>query len=217
MKPFNTLTNQELIDLTPEHIKAHLNYICAEEGLPLEVKEPVRPESLHTETNLVLTSVPAVIVDREVGDLIMDILNNHQQYSHKYNTQVYNLLSVDDTYNIAKAGLVAGITSEKAAQNEAGNYALKKRWEEYNAEKEIYDEAATKRSEKIATIHDQISSARGLLRNQERMLAEWSKYLELANNDRGVAEKFFVERYSQSEFTDVVMSVQEDVDEERQQ
>jgi hypothetical protein len=215
MKPFNTLTNQELADLTDDQIKEYLDYACAEEGLPLDVSEPVAPEPMHHETNLLLTEIPAVIVDRDVGNEIMAILDSTVQYGREYDTvliqgqsNTYKVLN-SGSYNYASGKFLFGITEERAAQTEAQSYSLRKQWEEYHDQKAVYDHAIESRTEKIKALYDQISSARALLANKERMLAEWGKYLTLADNDRGVAERFFVERYSQRDFTDVVMSNEE--------
>ena len=76
MKPFSTLTNKELVALTDEMIGEYLDYICAEEGLPLEIVEPTRPEPIvNNECDLLLTEIPSVTVGREAGQKIMDLID----------------------------------------------------------------------------------------------------------------------------------------------
>jgi hypothetical protein len=201
MKEFDLLTDAELVELSEEEIRECLDYMCAQEGLPLEVVEPVVPDSFIQETDLTLMEIPSVVLERSLADEIISILEKSTQYQKiSYDKNVYRPIIKEDDYNKAKATVINGRSEELEARVSASHYDLKMQWEEYHQQKEVFDEAVEKRGELIEKMYKQISTARAAINNRDRMLSEWQRYIDLAKNDRAVAKSFFVDRYSIGEY-----------------
>lgn len=201
MKPFSTLTNEELLALTEEQIKDYVEYALAEAGLPIELESLEQPEPLTVEPDSHLTKVEIrdLALLPEVATQIQDILKNTVVYSIDYNGKLSSARKESD-YDYPKFSSYRYESDKLKAEKEASRRLLKLQWEEYNKREEENREAMSLREEKLNEIFEHIQSVRNADYEKRTKLSAWEKYLKLANNDRVIAKNFFVERYSQTEY-----------------
>lgn len=204
MKPFNTLTNKELIDLTEEQINAYVEYSLAEQGLPVTLESLPKPKPLTVEPDSEFIQLKDfdILIDKEISDEIMWLLANTTIYKKDYKGNI-KPLDKQDAYDYPKT-LVYRFESDKLkAEKAAKDRLLKLEWEEYNKREDEIRDALGYKEEKLEVIFKQIQSVRNEEYNKRTKMDTWNKYLKLANNDKAIAKNFFVQYYSESDYNEL--------------
>lgn len=204
MKPFNTLTNQELINLTDEQINQYVEYSLAEQGLPVTLESLPRPEPLSVEPDSELIQLKDfdILIDKETSEQIMLLLDNAIIYTKDYKGNI-KPLDKQDAYDYPKT-LVCRFESDKLKSEKAAkNRLLKLEWDEYNKRENEIRDALGYREEKLEEIFRKISSVRNDEYNKRTKMDTWNKYLKLANNDKAIAKNFFVQYYSETDYNEL--------------
>ena len=203
MKPFNTLTNEELCNITEEQLTTYVDYAMAEAGHPIELEELERPESISVEPDLEYISLDFrdILLDVDAGRQIQDIIQNSVVRKKSYNGVIQ--IVKPDGYEYPEFKIARLESDELKAKKAAANKLLTLEWEDYNKRQELNSDALSYRQEILDDLYKQISSARSEAYDKKTKMDAWDKYLSLANNDRTIAKNFFVERYSVSEYDEL--------------
>ena len=204
MKPFDTLTNQEMINLTDEQINQYVEYSLAEQGIAVILESLPKPEPLTVEPDSELIQLKDfdILIDKETSDQIMLLLSNTTIYKKDYKGNI-KPLDKQDPYDYPKI-LVYRFESDKLkAEKAAKNRLLKLEWDEYNKRENEIQDALGYREEKLEKIFDKIQSVRNEEYNKKTKMDTWNKYLKLANNDKAIAKNFFIQYYSETDYNEL--------------
>ena len=204
MKPFDTLTNQEIINLTDEQINQYVEYSLAEQGIAVILESLPKPEPLTVEPDSELIQLKDfdILIDKETSDQIMLLLSNTTIYKKDYKGNI-KPLDKQDSYDYPKI-LVYRFESDKLkAEKAAKNRLLKLEWDEYNKRESEIQDALGYREEKLEKIFDKIQSVRNEEYKKKTKMDTWNKYLKLANNDKAIAKNFFIQYYSETDYNEL--------------
>ena len=194
MKKLEELSNMELVALTDEQIKFYIDYAIAEAG----IKPAQEPTPIPAITPVICTETAY-----ECGGVL---------FAKRADAQAFSTLSVmsenyDYSVNFNSDKWIspcAGLTtiSEKRFPTEAAIrqrrdelIAYGKRRAAYDAEERAYHKFVNATEEIRSSVNSTISEARDKIEYLESGVKCYTRYLELASNDTGIADKFFVDAY----------------------
>jgi hypothetical protein len=194
MRRINDLTDEEVLALTEAEIQRYADIECAEEGLPLLGEVPECPEKPSAIPDVVVYKIGSIeFFKEEDARKVEAVLSQSALCDVNY---IGNRWSQE--FRCARPELsTPSVSTEKVfteAQARANEIAIntyldrKAVYEKKAAEyKKINDATAKVRSR----VYDRISEAQAKIREQERVVALYQKYLALADNDVTIAFRFF--------------------------
>lgn len=194
-KPFENLTDNEILALTEEDIAHYVDLACAEAGVPLLPPDPGPSPDLPPAPapDLVMWQVSSeTFEDREHAQAFADAGNKGQRLrlDLDYNTycrmasgELATTLEVSRievygtrTWDAAKLAVVARNNAKQAHAEARANFAR----------------AAVERRDVAATVTGRVAQAQADQRNRDWCGAELRRYVELANGDEAVARRFLL-------------------------
>ena len=196
MKPFDQLTETELIALTEEELNRYIDLKCAEEGvklLPTEAPKPPKMDPCAADA-IVYTVGSFSFFDRKdaeriVAQLAKCSLAKTEYLRNGYKTD-YNRQTAVPEYELPTVSEKSYHSPEHAARH-AQAIAL------YNEQKEAYEKAnreyteLTQQRAKIAQEYlDAIREARTTSNKRATLMKEYERYMQLAEQNKGVALRF---------------------------
>ncbi len=192
MKPFNSLTQAELIALTEEQVKHYVDLACAEQGIPLlPDSAPVEPKPSHA-PDMVVYLVGGVHFQRaQDAQDVADCIAAFNRFSLQYQGYRWSLPQY------AQVDLTPVTVTEVKTYSETEINRVQASIEQFAKDKARYDEDRTaynkvveQRKTVIDEIQKEIEQAYSDKRKHDRMVADYNRYLELANGDRKIALRF---------------------------
>lgn len=201
MKNFWDLTDEEVLALTDAEVEYYRDRECAEKGVPLLPPNP----GPAPEMNLPKPDTTAYEIDGCTFANQDDAMAHHAlvrksgiDLSSKYVGREYG----SDTVKIAgKKAYIFNVQPVEVYSSEQWNEigaqferdkAAKAEWQK---RKDDFDETATKRREATEDVDSRIAEARSNSWEKERALANFNRYLALADGDDAMARKFFTNAY----------------------
>lgn len=205
MKPFEELSDAEKAELTVNQIEAYVDFRCAYEGIPFLPPAPVTPKPENEpQPDLTLYQVGSLteylLVDIHVAQQIADMINAAKGYNTEYLSRKPG--SYEKKVSPSRRVDVAPVKawSQEAAQSQTEKVdtlaELKQRYEDESRE---YDAIRTKRQRVIDDIADDIRQARAIESRRRNLREEFKRYLELADNNRGMALRFLLNARSDAQ------------------
>lgn len=195
---FDALTSEELCNLSDEQLSEYVDSELAALGKPLMPPALEKPESQVCEPDLevyVLDRFNDLAVDKETADAIMKVLESAflQRLNYKNKLETVNL---KESYSAPEVKVLRLESNELKAKLATARQFLKMQWDEYNEREEERQVAEDARQEIVDDFISKIAIARQEVLHKQRLLAEWDRYLKLADGDSATAKKFFIDRYS---------------------
>jgi hypothetical protein len=197
LKPFQNLTDEEILELTDETIQAYKDLACAEAGVPFVPPVPEKPDTKDVLPDLQVWQFPDfVVTNHEDAEKILKFIIENQ-------IAVFDLDYCGPKYD------------RKISQNDtvfewkSQSVFSRGHWDEFGKAKTQYDilmaeyEKAEEEREKILSkretetgfIDDRISEIYQNQRNKERYTGYFKQYLELAQDNRQIAMSFLRKSY----------------------
>lgn len=197
MKPFDELTDDELIELSDAQIQRYIDLRCAEGGVPLLPPAPQPPDFLEPQPDLPIFGFAGLyFTDKGVALAVLKAVNEapsrmnleymkKDRWSFDYNKPIaVPALEPEELKDTMVFSQRAG------AEYAAVNVAAEAEKSNYDQLKREFDEIAAKRTSIEIPIRDRIAEAAKRSRRRERLRGEYARYLELAEGNPQVAANF---------------------------
>lgn len=201
IKPFEQLTDKELLELTNEQVDYYIKLKKAENGVRI-LEEPEIPKYREIpETDVVLYCVAGrCFLNQEIATEIANKINEHISESYKADYDYYNGGS-ETKYARLDDSSIEDVRIERVYDKKtydsirdvvASNKKIKEQYEKIKGE---YDDETAKAKELVDNIYDAISQARERLEQFNEYKIRIVEYLRLANGNVEVAWNFFDKAY----------------------
>lgn len=196
MKPFDDLTDDELVTLRDEDVKFYIDYACAEEGVkllpPQTPAPPTKELPPHDLTAYFIGSSPGefTTLDRDHAMRVVDAMNSQPAIHAFYipgPTLEQKAIQRTDPYVINSKPLYSEAMVAKVGE-QIQRFAVEKK--DYDEAKADYEKTRRAREQIAERIHYRIDAAYTKDRRRRDLLALHGRYLELANGDRTIAARF---------------------------
>ena len=199
-KPFEQLTDNELLELTQEQIDWYIKLKKAENGIRI-ISCPPMPETREIPaTDLILFDVCGFnFIDRETAEEVAKFINSKiaKAYSVNYDWSVGG----DKKYAKPFTGNLVDVKLENVFSEMLYNsikdvmISNEKIMRAYKDLKNEYDDMEEKATEIVEKIYKVINEARARKHQYEEYIIRIQEYLRLANGDTKVAWNFFDKAY----------------------
>lgn len=203
MKPFDTLTEQELVALDEDAIQQYIDYACAEDGVPLLPLLPPAPKPVDVTPDAKYYSVGHALHFRTAEEAVrvLETIKANNPIDTGYistpgsvtSTTIgtgkpYLTISESDAFS---AGMAASIKDALAA--------AKREEEAYTKAKKAYDAAVAQRQSYADEIRGKVSDAWETHDRREEIRRAYERYLSLAGGQADVAARFLSNAYRDAE------------------
>lgn len=202
--PFENLTDSEILALGKEaEIADYIDRSCAEQGIALlPPRPPVEPDlPPEPEKDVTVWRVKrgfSVLVEcineadaTALASFLMGIKTVDPAYlpGANYTDRKVNLHPDPPTYAVEPVHYYSDTQAAHFAEVLEQRFTKKKQHEEA---KDAYDKAVRERSKATAWIREKVNEVHARERERARLLATWTRYLELAAGDVSIAARFMI-------------------------
>lgn len=201
MKAFDDLTHDELVALDDAAISFYIDKACAEEGVPLlPPTAPVPPVIAAIDkrvTHYIVSGLRfASEADaRAVQSAIAATTSRRSLVymgSYRWQDPQHDAPAEDEvTINLERVFDADGAAAEKAEKERTSE-----RKAAFDAAKKEYDAALSGRDNVATNIRGTVNEAHRLQHKRDRLMAEYERYIPLANGDEQVAKRFLQRAHS---------------------
>lgn len=200
LKPFETLTDEELLALTREQIDWYIKLKKAEAGVRI-VNCPETPQyRAIPDKDMTLFDVAGFnFEDRETAEEVAKLINS--KISKAYRVDYEWSMGSDKQYARPYEGNLVDVKIENVYKQETYNgikdvlVSNKKIEKAYQEIKDEYDEQESKSSDIINNIYNKIDEARRRKQDFEMAVERIKEYLRLSNGDTNIAWAFYEKAY----------------------
>lgn len=201
MKPFDDLTHDELVALDDAAISFYIDKACAEEGVPLlPPSAPVPPIVATIDKRVTHYIVSGLRFTSEadaraVQEAIAKATSRRTLVymgSYRWQDPQHDAPAEDEVVvTLERVFDADGAAAEKAEKDRTSA-----RKAEFDAAKKEYDAALSGRDNVAAQIRGTVNEAHRLQHKRDRLMAEYERYIPLANGDAQVAKRFLQRAHS---------------------
>jgi hypothetical protein len=191
MSYFSDKSQEAIAALTDDEITRVINLACAEQGIPIFIERPEKPK-LEMDMDATLYKVGEwLFYDAKDANQVADAVRKCNRAATNYD---YWDSSSRRTYKPCDSDVEVKaekfFSPEKHHQYKAELTAHARREKDYESAKTEWDAIEKSKAEVIGRVWDEVNDARHAIRERERVIALYEKYVELANGDREVAWNF---------------------------
>lgn len=195
MKPFDKLTEQELVALTEDEIQRYIDYACAENGVPLLPALPAAPEVLNYEPDVKVYSVGHWLhfLHAEQAARVMETISEAAPIELDYLSVPIGVSSHAISTRRATEQTVTvemAFSAARAAQLKDDLAGQKRAEDTYAKAKKDYDRAVSERESHAAEIRDAVEAAWEKHSRRESLRRDFERYLSLADGNAEIAARF---------------------------
>lgn len=198
MTRISEMNDEQLLALTDDEISKLIDYECALQGVPFLPPHPgTMPVKPDTGKKITCYSINNVIVmDMKQAVKILEAINACELFTTTYQGSDYNNQYLErltcESYSYPKIETKEYIGAEQWDKVKADMTIYtknKKQWDEIN---KAYTDALKERANITEEAYGYISDARNKRDAQDSLRSEFSRYLELAEDNPTVAMNFLV-------------------------
>ena len=203
MKPFNTLSEQELVALDEEQIQRYIDFACAEDGVPLLPFLPPEPAAIDFKPDAKYYSVGHSLHFRtaEEAARVMETIKANNPVDTGYISTPGSVTST--TIATGKPYITISesdaFSAGRAAELKDALAAAKREEEVYQKAKHAYDAAVTQRASYADEIRSKIGEAWETHTRREEIRRAYERYLDLAGGQPSIATRFLSNAYHDAE------------------
>lgn len=199
LKPFQELTQDELVALSREDIQFYIDYACAEAGVKLlPPQAPIEPKLEKPEHDLVVYDVGGIVVlARDAADIIAEAINKHQDrlitllymsgpsFEKKATPRTDPVVVTPiKVYSEHRAAMIGPALAEFDRAKKA-----------YQEARKEYDDVLRARADIAAEINTAVEDAHARNWKQRDRREMFARYLLLANGNTTIAARFLYRSY----------------------
>lgn len=197
LKPFQNLTDEEFLALTPELIQAYKDLACAEAGVPFVPPMPERPDSKDVLPDLKVCEFPdRLVVSPDDAARITRFIEENQIQTSRLNYcggPGYNeKISGNSDFEFEEKKVFSIEHWDKFGKAKIQYDTLMK---EYETAKDEREKIISKQEDETKFIDNRIEEIYQNKRNRERYIGHFNQYLELAQGNRQIAMSFLRKSY----------------------
>jgi predicted SnoaL-like aldol condensation-catalyzing enzyme len=198
LKPFQNLTDEEILELTDETIQAYKDLACAEAGVPFVPPVPKKPDAKDVLPDLKVCEFPNnfVVSPEDAAKIIKFIKENQIQVLQTtycsgpgYNRKVF-ISNTDFQFEDQKIFSVEHWDKFGKAKTQYDTLTA-----EYEKAKEEREKILDKRETETGYIDERINEIYQNQCNKERYTSYFNQYLEMAQGNKTVAMNFLRRSY----------------------
>lgn len=194
-KPFDELTDVELVALTPEQVQRYVDLACAEVGVPV-LPKPVTPGKAAVQPDLAIYVVGGFRFTEQIdAESVADLVSARARVRMEHDrTSWKDQYAVPDDQPVEVKRDRVFSQGKFAAMHEAirqGELAV----EEFETAKQAYDVAFGQRMQLAQAVIEHVAKARSLEEQRARLREQFVHYLDLADYSVGVARRFMLKAY----------------------
>jgi len=202
MKPFDELTDAEILALTDDQIDYYIDRTCAEEGValvpptapPAPTKPPIENDvSAYKVAGVILTSMGEAERLRDVLRTMtsrVEVGYGGGRHWRQIAKPVTDPIDVDP---------VSYLSERRAAEQNEAIIAFEEAQKQYQTDKAAYDKAVEGRERVGAHIQSEVRRVRREDYERQELLREFDRYVALADGDRRIAWRFLCRVRSRAE------------------
>lgn len=198
MKDFNTLTKEQIVALSDAEVLEYAKIQMVKDGKALPVPPTTEAPPVVVDYDLTYVSFTDFVVDVETADKIRAILDNSVVYNKPYGSQSYRVVGKDD-YAYPRIQLESAMSPANQMKYEQEKAKISSQAQEYKEQEEAYNKALSELDEVVGGIWAVINDELYNVRRKEYLTKAWEEYLSLAQDNKEVAEAFFLRSYSKKE------------------
>jgi hypothetical protein len=198
MKPFDELTDSEILALTEQQIEYYIDRECAESGIPLLPPSPPTPPSgEHTADDLTTFGVEGLyFTDRGDALRVLDLLNTIKtRGTRDYVRNLYSRHRFTPARDPVDLTEIRMLSDERAAKLGDKITEFEKAREQHQKDRREYDQTERERGE----VSDRIWKRRREAWKTETRKAEigrlFERYVEIADGNRAIAARFLAKAH----------------------
>lgn len=204
MKPFKTLTEQELVALSEDDVQRYIDYACAEEGVPLLPTLPPAPVAVNYEPDAKLYSLGHWLHFQhpEQAARVLEAIKEAAPVETDY---LQTPTGVTSTAIAARRSSALTIVAEdaftamRAAEIREALAGAKRAEDIYNKAKKAYDSAVRERDGIASDIRDTIAAAWEKHERRESLRRDYERYLSLADGNSEIAARFLANAHGDAQ------------------
>jgi hypothetical protein len=198
MKPFDELTDDEIVALTDERVQFYKDLACAEAGAPLSLPAPVVPSKPEVVDDATLYMVGNLCFsDATAAQAVADLANQSARFDTAYiSGPSYRKYAKPDTDQLTVSPI--RLLSQQTAQ------AMREQIETYEREKaayqkdqQEYDKATKLRGEATSWISARIAEAHANVFERDEMRRQYERYVALAEGNTTIAARFLAKAFGE--------------------
>ena len=194
MKAFEDLTNEEIVELTPEDISRYVDWACASRGIPLLPPVPAMPTTAPIEGDVTLYKAADYHFKSEAhARKVMDLIRSLNPMGLNYvSTQAksYERVISGPAYMPDSIDTIRVFSPERMAKVKADIELAAEAKEQYEEDKKKYDDIVRRRGDVEQPILAAVKRANAAIRQRKSYLEEFKRYLALAENNAQIATNF---------------------------
>lgn len=211
MKNWTELTDYELAALKDEEITTMRNLILAEEGIPIVVNAPIKPETEIPKKDLTIYCIKGLscsiaFTDMKEATEVVEMLKHCKtiglsRYGNKYN---YFSKGSEVSYNGEHSDItiesqeVFSAELERSIRNKYTDNM--RQMENYEVELSNYNKLIASQKEATEDFYNALDEARKTIQRRENLKYQFQNtYLKLAEGNQEIAMNFLKKAYSVSE------------------
>jgi hypothetical protein len=206
MKSIEDLKDHELLELTPAAVDRFIELACAEDGVPLLPKAAPTPPVKRKELipDLVLHELSGLyFFKREQADEVRKRLLECDLGTVGYVKlpgwkSDYNRRVAEAEYEVPKITQVELFSETKIGENLRMINETTEAEDAYKKDKENYERISKRRAEIAEKVMKVIAAARKRAQERTFLLAELERYVDLAEQDRGIALRFLAKAHPEA-------------------
>lgn len=193
MKPFDELTEAELLALNETDVQRYIDYACAEEGVPLlPDAAPVAPNAEAIADDLTAYEIQSglLFTRREDAEKVCELLQAMQRGSTRYiSGPSYRQAFEPDNFPVSITPRRL-LSHEKAANLRAVIEKVEREKKAYETARTEYDNTAKARNNVAGGIYERIEEVKTRQARRETLMREYMRYLDLASGIKSIALRF---------------------------
>ena len=209
MQRIYDMTEQEVLALTDEQVEKYIDYECALEGAPMLPPAPGIKPVVMTLPPDVQAFLVAGIITREAAHAarIMDAINSGIIYEAEYAGKSYKEQHIvpigSDSYHMPHVEAKRYHSPEQWDTIKNAHTEIAAEAEQWEKVKKAYDEACNARSKITDNIWEYVGKLRDHAYDRDQLKKEFTRYLELAEDNKRIAFNFLKKAKDLSDFPEL--------------
>lgn len=188
-KHFPILSVEQVSALTDDEITKVIDLECAKAGVPLFLECPA-PPVMKNEPDCSLFGVGGYyFLDRAHAEKVLELVKSLPRVREENDWRSSHSTYKEDDYDVT-VHIKKVFTPEKHMRLKAELATFDQQKHDYDAALNKFKAADEKRSIIASSVWSEINDARGQIRERQRLLSLYEKYVHLANGDREIAWNF---------------------------
>lgn len=197
MKPFDDLTDLEIVALSDSAMERYIDLASAEAGIPLPGDPPIPPSKSSEDLSADMDGfvVTATFANKHDAEQVAAAATAYQRLTTAYMSGPSYKQKFEPEEDPVRVTVIRHYSEAKAAAQGTRIAQFERIEADYKAARTTFETVTRKRAELAARMLERRSKAQAEERRRESYRSTFANYLQLAENDRRIACRFMAKAY----------------------